>query len=244
VLYDDRDARPGVKFAEADLLGIPHRLVLGERGIEAGTIEYKHRRAQEPEDVARDGILGKLLRAVERPEELAGDSARPLLTCAGARAADDPQTPDPALRELLIEAVSDASSFQDRFDAEVWLVDMSRRLTRQVNDAKSGWRSWLSSQRSHAGAFDPETARSPSSTSRATSIASPSWPVRAGSCRSCRLAKEIGRPRGQPVPHQHESAHGLHDTALLHRHGAGEDQARARALQRQSRSAPLSGPCA
>jgi prolyl-tRNA synthetase len=68
VLYDDRDARPGVKFAEADLLGIPHRLVLGERGIDAGTIEYKHRRAQEPEDVARDGILGMLLRAVERPE--------------------------------------------------------------------------------------------------------------------------------------------------------------------------------
>ena len=60
-----------------------------------------------------------------------------LLTCAGARAADQgPETPDPALRELLIEAVSDASSFQDRFDAEVWLVDMSRRLTRQVNDTE------------------------------------------------------------------------------------------------------------
>ena len=36
VLLDDRDARPGVKFADAELLGIPHRLVVGERGLEAG----------------------------------------------------------------------------------------------------------------------------------------------------------------------------------------------------------------
>tara|TARA_A100001037_G_scaffold287517_1_gene297075 strand:- start:1762 stop:3486 length:1725 start_codon:yes stop_codon:yes gene_type:complete len=43
VLFDDRDARPGVKFAEADLLGIPHRLVLGDRGLKEGNIEYRHR---------------------------------------------------------------------------------------------------------------------------------------------------------------------------------------------------------
>jgi prolyl-tRNA synthetase len=45
VLYDDRDARPGVKFADAELLGIPHRVVVGERGLDAGTLEYRHRRA-------------------------------------------------------------------------------------------------------------------------------------------------------------------------------------------------------
>jgi len=50
VLYDDRDARPGVKFADAELLGIPHRLVLGERGLEAGSCEYRHRRATDNED--------------------------------------------------------------------------------------------------------------------------------------------------------------------------------------------------
>ncbi len=44
VLYDDRDARPGVKFADAELLGIPHRLVVAERGLDAGTLEYRHRR--------------------------------------------------------------------------------------------------------------------------------------------------------------------------------------------------------
>jgi len=44
VLYDDRDARPGVKFADAELLGVPHRLVVAERGLEAGKLEYRHRR--------------------------------------------------------------------------------------------------------------------------------------------------------------------------------------------------------
>ena len=43
VLYDDRDARPGVKFADAELLGIPHRVVVGERGLDAGKLEYRHR---------------------------------------------------------------------------------------------------------------------------------------------------------------------------------------------------------
>jgi prolyl-tRNA synthetase len=47
VLYDDRDARPGVKFADAELLGIPHRLVVAERGLEAGRLEYRHRRDSE-----------------------------------------------------------------------------------------------------------------------------------------------------------------------------------------------------
>ncbi|MGH8293974.1 MAG: proline--tRNA ligase [Steroidobacteraceae bacterium] len=47
VLHDDRDARPGVKFADAELLGIPHRLVVGERGLEAGRLEYRDRRDSE-----------------------------------------------------------------------------------------------------------------------------------------------------------------------------------------------------
>jgi len=50
VLYDDRDARPGVKFADADLLGIPHRVVVAERGLEAGKLEYRHRRETESRD--------------------------------------------------------------------------------------------------------------------------------------------------------------------------------------------------
>ena len=44
--------------------------------------------------------------------------------------------PDPELRKILVAAIADADSFGDRFDAEVWLTDMSRRLTRQVPDAE------------------------------------------------------------------------------------------------------------
>ncbi|MEP7244750.1 MAG: proline--tRNA ligase [Gammaproteobacteria bacterium] len=57
VLYDDRDARPGVKFADAELLGIPHRVVVGERGIDAGKLEYRHRRDSESQDMPLDGAL-------------------------------------------------------------------------------------------------------------------------------------------------------------------------------------------
>jgi prolyl-tRNA synthetase len=57
VLYDDRDARPGVKFADAELIGIPHRIVVGERGLDAGTLEYRHRRATDSEDFPAHGAL-------------------------------------------------------------------------------------------------------------------------------------------------------------------------------------------
>ena len=43
ILYDDRGLRPGVAFADMELIGIPHRLVLGERGLDSGMIEYKCR---------------------------------------------------------------------------------------------------------------------------------------------------------------------------------------------------------
>lgn len=57
VLYDDRDARPGVKFADAELLGIPHRVVVGERGVEAGKLEYRNRRETESEELPLDDAL-------------------------------------------------------------------------------------------------------------------------------------------------------------------------------------------
>ena len=60
VLLDDRPLRPGVMFADADLIGTPRRLVIGERGLDKGIIEYKHRRAAESEDVALDDIMAFL----------------------------------------------------------------------------------------------------------------------------------------------------------------------------------------
>jgi prolyl-tRNA synthetase len=56
-LLEDRDERPGVLFADMDLLGIPHRLVLSERGLAAGTVEYKGRRQQAAENVPLAGVL-------------------------------------------------------------------------------------------------------------------------------------------------------------------------------------------
>ncbi len=51
VLMDDRQERPGVKFADLELIGIPHRLVISDRGLKAGTLEYKARTAEASEDV-------------------------------------------------------------------------------------------------------------------------------------------------------------------------------------------------
>jgi prolyl-tRNA synthetase len=51
VLLDDRDERPGVLFADMDLVGIPHRIVLSERGLAAGEAEYKSRLAAQPQAV-------------------------------------------------------------------------------------------------------------------------------------------------------------------------------------------------
>ena len=54
VLLDDRDARPGVKFADSELFGIPHRLVIGERTLNAGKLEYRHRRDSESIEIPAD----------------------------------------------------------------------------------------------------------------------------------------------------------------------------------------------
>jgi prolyl-tRNA synthetase len=60
VLLDDRKARPGVMFADAELIGIPHRLVISERGLAAGELEYRHRNDAESRNVKREEAL-KLL---------------------------------------------------------------------------------------------------------------------------------------------------------------------------------------
>lgn len=60
VLFDDRDDRPGVKFNDADLIGIPHRVVIGERSLKEGFVEYRTRRATEAEPVAIADVVGRL----------------------------------------------------------------------------------------------------------------------------------------------------------------------------------------
>jgi len=56
-LLDDRDARPGVKFADAELIGIPHRIVIGDRTLAAGKLEYRQRRETESTEIgATDAV--------------------------------------------------------------------------------------------------------------------------------------------------------------------------------------------
>lgn len=63
VLYDDRDVRPGEKFADADLLGIPHRVVLSPKLLEQGSFEYKARTGAEAEILTKDNLLAILVAA-------------------------------------------------------------------------------------------------------------------------------------------------------------------------------------
>ena len=60
VLLDDRDARPGVMFNDMELIGIPHRVVVGERGLDEGKVEYRGRRDTENAMVGRDEIVAML----------------------------------------------------------------------------------------------------------------------------------------------------------------------------------------
>ncbi|MCS4281255.1 proline--tRNA ligase [Stenotrophomonas rhizophila] len=60
VALDDRGLRPGAMFADMELIGVPHRIVVSERGVAAGTFEYRARSAAEAEVLDRDALLAKL----------------------------------------------------------------------------------------------------------------------------------------------------------------------------------------
>lgn len=60
VLLDDREERPGVLLADSELLGIPHRVVIGERGLKEGKVEYQARRESSATSIDADAILAHL----------------------------------------------------------------------------------------------------------------------------------------------------------------------------------------
>jgi prolyl-tRNA synthetase len=66
VLLDDRDERPGVMFADCELTGIPHRVVIGDRGLKEGTAEYQARRASQATPVAMAELAGFLEQHVRK----------------------------------------------------------------------------------------------------------------------------------------------------------------------------------
>jgi len=60
VILDDRDERPGVKFSDLEITGIPHRIVIGEKGLDAGTFEYKGRTDAESVNISKEELLAKI----------------------------------------------------------------------------------------------------------------------------------------------------------------------------------------
>jgi len=60
VLYDDRNERPGAKFADMDLIGLPWHLTVGPRGLKNGVVELKRRATGEREELSRDAAFAKL----------------------------------------------------------------------------------------------------------------------------------------------------------------------------------------
>ena len=65
VLLDDREGmRPGAKFADAELMGIPHRIVVGDRGLKTGVVEYLHRRSGKNEEINVDDIASLFLTSI------------------------------------------------------------------------------------------------------------------------------------------------------------------------------------
>jgi prolyl-tRNA synthetase len=63
-LLDDRDARPGFKFADADLIGFPIRITIGDRGLKEGKLELKQRKAAEPEMVAAAEVVERVMQLI------------------------------------------------------------------------------------------------------------------------------------------------------------------------------------
>jgi len=66
VFYDDRNLRPGVMFNDMELIGVPHRLVIGERGLDSGALEYRYREDTENSEIPLEGALEAILEKLDK----------------------------------------------------------------------------------------------------------------------------------------------------------------------------------
>ena len=64
VLLDDRDARPGVKFKDADLIGVPLRVTVGKRGLAENIVEFKKRTESDVHKIAPDEVIARVCEAM------------------------------------------------------------------------------------------------------------------------------------------------------------------------------------
>ncbi|WP_301099228.1 proline--tRNA ligase [Otariodibacter sp.] len=66
VIFDDRKERPGVMFADMELIGVPHMLVIGEKNLDKGEIEYKNRRTGEKEMISKDTLFDFIAQKIKK----------------------------------------------------------------------------------------------------------------------------------------------------------------------------------
>ncbi|HKO89668.1 MAG TPA: His/Gly/Thr/Pro-type tRNA ligase C-terminal domain-containing protein, partial [Polyangiaceae bacterium] len=84
VFYDDRDERPGVKFKDADLIGVPLRVTVGDRGLDKGIVELKRRTQKESRNVPSENAVLEIWKEVELLRALDPKAAAPAPPAAGA----------------------------------------------------------------------------------------------------------------------------------------------------------------
>ena len=65
VLIDDRDTSPGIKFKDADLIGIPYRIIIGEKGLKDGIVEFKERKTGKVEKIKVESAVGHVKKVVK-----------------------------------------------------------------------------------------------------------------------------------------------------------------------------------
>jgi prolyl-tRNA synthetase len=70
VLLDDRDERPGVKFKDCDLIGIPLRVTIGERNLKEGLVEIKLRTEKESQKIPKENIIEEVIKHVQKLKHL------------------------------------------------------------------------------------------------------------------------------------------------------------------------------
>ena len=142
VLLDDRDERPGVKFADTELIGIPHRVVVGDRGITAGKLEYRHRRAEAAEEFPladaiafiRGRLAGGVLATGAGHAHYSCPCSPLCLPALGFAAPAADAQREPELKSAVQHAIDQAECFEDRYDSAVWYKMMEPRLRKRVPD--------------------------------------------------------------------------------------------------------------
>ena len=251
VLLDDRGERPGVMFADLELIGIPHRITIGDRGLKDGKRRVpgparQRRRRRSPVDEIAALHQGKARRVTIRRHRLIGCRAgrgrmrsRRSSRTPGAQAEEQLA---PSVVAGLSRAIADKpvpADYGNRGDVRAWLAEMSRRLAPRVPDERER-RELLATVHYEArrAGLDPQLVLG------VIQVRERVPEVRDLDRRCPRLhagdaVLDPAHRRAGPEPLQpaHQPALRLHDPAPLPRHRERRPLPRARPLQRQPRPA-------